>query len=49
MTLHSYHARTYRDERRRTCRRAIKWVISFSIWGILIGVWVFTQQLQAAS
>lgn len=47
MTLHSYHGRPYRSERRRAGRRILGWVLAFLPGIILLGLWVYTQQLPS--
>jgi hypothetical protein len=39
MTIHSYHARTWRQERRRPLRRILGWIVAIVPWCILAVLW----------
>lgn len=40
MTLHSYHARTWRTERRRPLRRILGWFLALLCWVPVVGLWL---------
>lgn len=44
MTLHSYHSRTWRTERRRPLRRILGWILALLCWVPVGYLWVFLQQ-----
>lgn len=39
MTIYSYHARTWRQERRRPLRRILGWIVAWLCWVPLVWLW----------